>query len=412
MTTKLSLLTSLAAASVLTALAAERDADQRDTTLPQVRTHRDSRYNPVERLGKVTKATEITGTEIKNPQGEKLGKVEELAVDIEAGRIVLVIVSSGGFLGIGDKTVAVPPRAFTCDENDKILRLNVDKEKLKAAPAFEMSKWRESFETNRVVESYRYYGQEPYFVGVYQPSGDDRANQAYRDRKHYQEDKTSRTSSCHLGHVEKASKLIGMSVKNRQDEKLGDVEDLMLDLGSGRIVHVVVSSGGFLGLGDELSVAPPAAFHYDTAKGVLHLDTTKEALMTAPHFRRSEWPDSNDPAYVVGVYRAYRVEPYFLSDADNTKRNIRDRETDALTPLDQGSSDADVMTTRQIRKEILDHKGLSVNARNVKVITRDGRITLRGPVNSEEEKRLLGEIAGRAAPRKNVDNQLEVKRDK
>lgn len=324
MITKLSLLTSVAAASVfaLPVLIAE---DQRDTARPS------ARYHPVERLGKVTKATEISGMEIKNPQGEKLGKVEELAVDIEAGRVVLVIVSSGGILGIGEKTVAVPPRAFTCDETDKILRLDVDKERFKAAPAFEMSKWRESFESSRVAESYRYYGQEPYFVGVYQSTGDDKADKdkAYtgdKDRKFYH-DKT-RTSSHQLGHAEKASKLIGMSVKNRQDEKLGDVEDLMLDLGSGRIVHVVVSSGGFLGLGDELSVAPPAAFHYDREQGVLHLDTTKEALTTAPHFKKSEWPDYNDPTYVVSAYRAYRVEPYFSTDADNTKRNIRDRETE------------------------------------------------------------------------------------
>jgi hyperosmotically inducible periplasmic protein len=52
---------------------------------------------------------------------------------------------------------------------------------------------------------------------------------------------------------------------------------------------------------------------------------------------------------------------------------------------------------------------MSMNARNVKVITRDGRVTLRGPVNTAEEKRLIGEIAERSASAGNVDNQLEVK---
>jgi osmotically-inducible protein OsmY len=52
---------------------------------------------------------------------------------------------------------------------------------------------------------------------------------------------------------------------------------------------------------------------------------------------------------------------------------------------------------------------MSVNAQNVKIITVDGRVTLRGPVNTAEEKRLIGEIADRIAHSENVDNQLEVK---
>ena len=66
-------------------------------------------------------------------------------------------------------------------------------------------------------------------------------------------------------------------------------------------------------------------------------------------------------------------------------------------------------TTAQIRKEITGGKNLSVNARNIKIITKDGQVTLRGPVKTAEEKRLIGEIANRIAQSGNVDNQLEVK---
>ena len=64
--------------------------------------------------------------------------------------------------------------------------------------------------------------------------------------------------------------------------------------------------------------------------------------------------------------------------ADNTDRNIQDRNDQTLTPLDQGSSKTDVATTAQIRKEIIAGENLSVNARNVKIITLNGRVTLRG----------------------------------
>src|ERR1700730_10063516 len=59
-------------------------------------------------------------------------------------------------------------------------------------------------------------------------------------------------------------------------------------------------------------------------------------------------------------------------------------------------------------KEIIADKGMSVNARNVKIITNNGQVTLRGPVKTAEEKRLIGEIANRIARSENVDNQLEV----
>jgi len=94
---------------------------------------------------------------------------------------------------------------------------------------------------------------------------------------------------------------------------------------------------------------------------------------------------------------------------DNTERNIRDRDKATLTPINQGTSQADVNTTAQIRKEIIANENMSVNAKNVKIITNAGKVTLRGPVNTEEEKRAIGEIATRVASAENVDDQLEVK---
>jgi hypothetical protein len=179
----------------------------------------------------------------------------------------------------------------------------------------------------------------------------------------------------------------------------------------GRIVHIVVSSGGFLGIGDALNAVPPSAFRYTPSRDSLLLDISKEELTRAPYFKSSEWPNFHDPAYSSKVYQSYGVDPYFSTDADNTARNVRDRKEDRLTPLDQGTSDADVQITRRIRQEILAKQGLSVNARNVKVMTVNGRVTLRGPVNDDVEKQAIADIASRIASVGNVDNQIEVKRE-
>ena len=94
---------------------------------------------------------------------------------------------------------------------------------------------------------------------------------------------------------------------------------------------------------------------------------------------------------------------------NNTAVNERDASGATKTPIDQDETQADVNRTAEIRKRILDTEDLSVNARNAKVITSQGKVTLRGPVESEAERDTLAKIATDVAGAGNVDNQLEVK---
>jgi osmotically-inducible protein OsmY len=93
---------------------------------------------------------------------------------------------------------------------------------------------------------------------------------------------------------------------------------------------------------------------------------------------------------------------------DNTAVNQRDATPNAKTPIDQNENQADVNVTAKIRQQVLDVKDLSVDARNAKIITADGKVTLRGPVKSDNERETLDRIARGVAGDGNVDNQLEV----
>ena len=92
---------------------------------------------------------------------------------------------------------------------------------------------------------------------------------------------------------------------------------------------------------------------------------------------------------------------------DNTGINVRDRSEGVKTPLDQNENRADIDITAGIRKRVVDSP-LSTNARNVKIITQNGKVTLRGPVNSDEEKKQVEAIAQDVAGASNVDSQLEI----
>jgi len=93
---------------------------------------------------------------------------------------------------------------------------------------------------------------------------------------------------------------------------------------------------------------------------------------------------------------------------DNTKVNQRDRTESAVTADKQGNSKADVDRTAAIRKAITDQKSLSTTAHNAKVVTLDGRVTLRGPVRDQSEKDMIGKLAADVAGVQNVQNELEV----
>jgi len=97
------------------------------------------------------------------------------------------------------------------------------------------------------------------------------------------------------------------------------------------------------------------------------------------------------------------------SELDNTERNVRDSEDTTLTPEDQQENELDRAITAAIRREIVNNESLSFNAHNIKIITRDGRVTLRGPVENAAEKIKLQVIAEKLKGVKHIDNQLENK---
>jgi hyperosmotically inducible periplasmic protein len=93
---------------------------------------------------------------------------------------------------------------------------------------------------------------------------------------------------------------------------------------------------------------------------------------------------------------------------DNSGRNVRDRNDQTKTAEDQSESEADRAISQNIRQAITADDSLSTNGKNVKIITSDGVVTLRGPVKSDKEKSTIGAKAQQVAGVKNVDNQLEI----
>ena len=98
--------------------------------------------------------------------------------------------------------------------------------------------------------------------------------------------------------------------------------------------------------------------------------------------------------------------------ADNTKRNSSEENKNTDTAEKQSNNKDDLALTQKVRQAVMKDGSLSMNAKNVKIIAQDGKITLKGPVDSQQEKDTIGTEAGEIAGKDKVDNQLEVKAEK
>ena len=108
-----------------------------------------------------------------------------------------------------------------------------------------------------------------------------------------------------------ASTLKDEKVVNRAGENLGEIEDYMIALDTGRIAYCVLSFGGFLGMGDKLFAVPWNALTLDTENHCFILDASKDYLKNAPGFDKDNWPDMTDRDWETKVYAFYRAKPYW-----------------------------------------------------------------------------------------------------
>jgi osmotically-inducible protein OsmY len=98
------------------------------------------------------------------------------------------------------------------------------------------------------------------------------------------------------------------------------------------------------------------------------------------------------------------------TNPDNTATNERDRSSETKTSGDQSNGSADLKITQAIRQALMKDDQLSMTAKNIKIITANGRVTLRGPVKTAQEKSKIDQLARSAASGAKIENQLDVKR--
>jgi len=256
----------------------------------------------------VHKASDLIGGDVKNPQGEDLGEIQDLVINPESGNVEYAVLSFGGFLGMGDKLFALPWRVLEPvhdkDGDQGHFLLSVDKERLKTSPGFPKDNWPDLSSPDWAKSVHEFYEDEMKADAKGAMEGSESAGKAVEASGRY--------------HLVKASDLKGTDVKTSDGKDAGEIADLAVDPNKGRIAFFVLSSGGFLGFGKNDYVLPwqacTTAFDEDKDL-VCRLTVPQAKFERAPVYVGDDWKRMSSPVFVKEVYTYYET-PVYWKDSD------------------------------------------------------------------------------------------------
>lgn len=251
-------------------------------------------------------ASDLQGYNVQNAAGEGLGSVQDLVFNLDDGQILLVTVEYGGFLGIGNKVFPIPLSAFRFEQiTAEIPAVDpalpggvvtdttgitdttgaVATESMAVATALVLDIPEETFENAPGFENDFPVLTEPATVGeiesFYRDLGEDVIGRPIAETD----------LDAVAGRTVKLSELNGRNVENPQENGVGEINDILIDLQAGRVEYLILSFGGFLGIGENRYAIPVDAFEVipssadvEAGSPELVLDVTEEQLEGAPVF--------------------------------------------------------------------------------------------------------------------------------
>jgi sporulation protein YlmC with PRC-barrel domain len=275
--------------------------------------HDEAKANTSGSFDSVQRGSRLLGIEVRDSSDKKAGEVDDLVVDLETGRVLYAVVD------LGRNKVALPPGVFNRVTSSEA-HVDVSREKIDSAPKF-TSEVGSKAELNRasfVSQVHRHFGQNEWWQG-----------NTPADRGTF-------------NNTHKLTDLRAAKVVNVQDQEMGKISNMAIDLPAGRIVYVLLGPDQSLDLGNALYALPPSLLTQNTK----YEDTTFSAnidrakLAAGPHFNRDNWSRLSDRAWAANVYSHYGKQAYFdasgaLAPTGRDTSTVRSQSSSRTSGTDQ-----------------------------------------------------------------------------
>ena len=244
--------------------------------------------NSVNPLSQAERAANLYGRQVMSSDNQQVGKVDNVVVDLESEHILYVVV------GANQGKVAIAPQVIG-QTTGNALHANATKAKIDGAPKFTsaINQPNQLGQASFVDQVYQYFGESPWW------QGNGPANQG----------------SFH--NVHKLNKLIGMSVEDVNNQTIGKISNVVVDMPTGRLLYVVFSPASSLNLGNNLYAMPSDAFTLSSDQSHLVTGINQQKLASAPHFAQNSWPSLTDPTFASQVYQYYGKQAWFNNTGSN-----------------------------------------------------------------------------------------------
>jgi sporulation protein YlmC with PRC-barrel domain len=242
-----------------------------------------------EAIGDIQAARELLGATVRASDGEKVGHLKNVVVDLESGRVLYVVLAGAGK---GEGEVAVPPGLFERSEETGRWTIASDAKEISEAPKFSLRLESTNLgQASFVHKVHEHFGEPAWWQGA-KPADEG----AFKN-------------------VHAATELPGMRIKNVADQDMGEVRDVVLDLSAGRVPFVVLAPRSDLELNRRVYAMPPDALTLSADGKHLVSDIDREKLVESPSLNRNNLDRLSEPAFAASIYRHYGKDAYFENNA-------------------------------------------------------------------------------------------------
>jgi len=270
-------------------------------------------------------ANDMIGSSVQTKSGDKLGTVRDFAFALPSGDLAYVIVASGGILGLGAEYHAVPPKAFSHEtQNPKVLTLDMTKEKWDAAPKFKKDQL-PNLNAHREQLS-------KYFEGSNDAKAEVKVGDAKAELKVKTPDiRAGASESMKAKPLHLATDVIGKSVVAKNNDDVGKVSDLLVDMRAPSIAFAIISTGTLLKPADTRYAVATKNLSLGSEKSKVVLNADRATLENSERFDLNEWRKNKTSA---GYFKYEETD----AKAELVIDDKKEKNTDATASNTDGTS--------------------------------------------------------------------------
>ena len=271
--------------------------------------------------------SQLIGMQVRDAQGENLGDINDVIVDMDRNRAMYAVIGFGGFLGMGERLFAFPLQAFQMplDQEDRLV-LNVSRERLRESPGFDRNAWPDWNDTAYRGEVDRFYaapgtrgavgqptqaqpgqvqvgpaaGQQQGTMGQMRPGmmGQTQPGMMGQTQPATPRGQQAQTGQQPMTQMVRGSELLNRNVRDTAGQAAGEIEDVVVNMTDGEIRYAVISFSQGWFQPDQLVAVPIAALGRSAQHpNDVMVSASRQQLENAPVFNRDRWPNFRDEQY-------------------------------------------------------------------------------------------------------------------